>query len=130
MQPAILVRRWRVGFCRGSVWRCFERISLKRGEIQQSNFHDYRLLRMSEAPEVSIKVISTDNAVTGAAEIGVMPIAPAVNNAMAKLIGRPLRAMPMLAENVLKACTRDSVFEPTMRGTKETASDADKQCRL
>jgi isoquinoline 1-oxidoreductase beta subunit len=81
----------------------FERVSLKHGEVQQSNFHDYRLLRMSEAPEILVKVLSTDNAVTGAAEIGVMPIAPAVNNAVAKLIGKPLKAMPMLSDDVLKA---------------------------
>jgi len=48
-------------------------------------------------------VLSTDNAVTGSAEIGVMPIAPAVNNAVATLIGAPLRRLPMLAEDVLKA---------------------------
>lgn len=103
VQPAILASQIEGGILQGLSMALFERISLKHGEIQQSNFHDYRLLRMSEAPEVFVKVLSTDNAVTGAAEIGVMPIAPAVNNAIAKLIGKPLRAMPMLADNVLKA---------------------------
>ena len=103
IQPAIVSSQMEGGILQGLSMALFERITLKHGQIQQSNFHDYRLLRMSETPEVSIKVLSTDNAVTGAAEIGVMPIAPAVNNAVAKLIGRPLRALPMLADDVLKA---------------------------
>ena len=103
LQPAILASQIEGGIVQGLSMALFERISIKHGELQQSNFHDYRLLRMSEAPEVFVKVLSTDNAVTGAGEIGVMPIAPAVNNAVAKLIGKPLQGMPMLAANVLKA---------------------------
>jgi isoquinoline 1-oxidoreductase subunit beta len=103
VQPAMLASQMEGGILQGLSMALFERVSLKHGEVQQSNFHDYRLLRMSEAPDVFVKVLSTDNAVTGAAEIGVMPIAPAVNNALAKLIGKPLNAMPMLPENVLKA---------------------------
>jgi len=103
VQPAILASQMEGGILQGLSMALYERITLKHGEVQQSNFHDYRLLRMSETPEVLVKVLSTDNAVTGAAEIGVIPIAPAVNNAIAKLIGKPLRAMPMLADNVLKA---------------------------
>jgi isoquinoline 1-oxidoreductase subunit beta len=103
LQPAILASQMEGGILQGLSIALFERVTLKQGEIQQSNFHDYRLLRMSETPEVFIKVLSTDNAVTGSAEIGVMPIAPAVNNAVAKLIGKPLRSLPMLADDVLKA---------------------------
>jgi isoquinoline 1-oxidoreductase beta subunit len=103
VQPAILASQMEGGILQGLSMALYERITLKHGEVQQSNFHDYRLLRMSETPEVLVKVLSTDNAVTGAAEIGVIPIAPAVNNAIAKLIGKPLRALPMLADNVLKA---------------------------
>jgi isoquinoline 1-oxidoreductase subunit beta len=103
LQPAILASQMEGGILQGLSIALFERITLKQGEIQQSNFHDYRLLRMSETPDVFIKVLSTDNAVTGSAEIGVMPIAPAVNNAVAKLIGKPLKSLPMLADDVLKA---------------------------
>jgi isoquinoline 1-oxidoreductase subunit beta len=103
LQPAILASQMEGGILQGLSMALFERVTLKHGEVQQSNFHDYRLLRMSEAPEIEIKVLSTDNAVTGSAEIGVMPIAPAVNNAVATLIGAPLRRLPMLAEDVLKA---------------------------
>jgi isoquinoline 1-oxidoreductase beta subunit len=58
---------------------------------------------MSETPEINVKVLSTDNAVSGVAEIGVMQIAPAVNNALAALIGRRLDRMPMKPELVLAA---------------------------
>jgi CO/xanthine dehydrogenase Mo-binding subunit len=90
------------GILQGLSMGLFERVTVRHGEVQQSNFHDYRLLRMSETPDIEIKVLSTDNAPTGSAEIGVMPIAPAVNNAIATLIGRPLTRLPMLAEDVLK----------------------------
>jgi isoquinoline 1-oxidoreductase beta subunit len=103
LQPAILASQMEGGIIQGLSMALYERVTLKHGEVQQTNFHDYRLLRMSEAPEIEIKVLSTDNAVTGSAEIGVMPIAPAVNNALATLIGAPLKRLPMLPEDILKA---------------------------
>ncbi len=102
IQPAILASQLEGGILQGLSMALFERVTVKHGEVQQSNFHDYRLLRMSEAPEIEVKVLSTDNAVTGSAEIGVMPIAPAVNNAVATLIGAPLTRLPMLPQDVLK----------------------------
>ena len=58
---------------------------------------------MSETPEINVKVLSTDDAISGVAEIGLMQIAPAVNNALAVLIGRRLDRMPMKPELVLAA---------------------------
>ena len=52
---------------------------------------------------MSVKLLSTDNAVSGVAEIGLMQIAPAINNALATLIGRRLGRMPMKPEHVLAA---------------------------
>src|SRR5262249_777420 len=47
-----------------------ERITVSQGVVQQSNFHDYQLLRLADAPEVRVSVISTDNNPTGIGEAG------------------------------------------------------------
>lgn len=102
-QPAIVASQMEGGILQGMSMALFERVTVKGGAVQQSNFHDYRILRMSETPEVTVQVLSTDNPMTGAGEIGVMQIAPAINNALAQLIGTHLTSMPMLAQDVVKA---------------------------
>ena len=71
--------------------------------VQQSNFHDYQLLRMADAPDIQVKVISTDNQPGGIGEVGLPPAAPAVANAVARLTGARVRRLPMLPERVLAA---------------------------
>ena len=102
-QPAIVASQMEGGILQGMSMALFERVTVKGGAVQQSNFHDYRILRMSETPEVTVQVLLTDNPMTGAGEIGVMQIAPAINNALAQLIGTHLTSMPMLAQDVVKA---------------------------
>ena len=71
-----------------------ERLTFKNGEVQQSNFHDYPVLRMADAPKITTKVIVTDNKPGGIGEAGVPPVAPAVANAVYKLTGKRLRDLP------------------------------------
>ncbi len=79
-----------------------EQVTFKGGEAQQSNFHDYQLLRMNEAPLVHVKVLANANAPGGIGEVGLPPIAPAVANAVAVLTGKRLRKLP-LEQELLKA---------------------------
>lgn len=80
-----------------------EQINLKNGEPQETNFDSYHVLRMSEVPPIEVKVISTDNPPTGIGEAGVPVVAPAIANAMFKLTGKRLRALPMSPERVQQA---------------------------
>jgi isoquinoline 1-oxidoreductase beta subunit len=80
-----------------------ERITLKDGVPQQSNFSDYPLLRFADTPDVHVQVISTDNAPGGIGEVGLPPIAPAIGNAVAALVGVRLRQLPMSPDRVLAA---------------------------
>jgi isoquinoline 1-oxidoreductase beta subunit len=80
-----------------------ERVNLVNGEPQQSNFHDYRVTRMSDVPPIEIKVMATDNAPTGIGEAGVPGVGPAIANAVAQLTGKRLRQLPMLPDRVLAA---------------------------
>ncbi len=72
----------------------YEKITFKDGAVQESNFHDYPVLRMNEAPLVTTAVIRTENYPGGIGEVGLPPLAPAVANAVAVLTGKRLRAMP------------------------------------
>jgi isoquinoline 1-oxidoreductase beta subunit len=79
-----------------------EKLLYKEGVPQQSNFHDYPVLRMNEVPKITTKVIVTDNKPGGIGEVGLPPVAPAVANAVFKLTGKRLRDLPF-DQNLLKA---------------------------
>ena len=103
VQPAIVASQIEGGILQGLSMALFERVTLKDGVVQESNFDSYPILRMSQTPQLTVKVLSTDNAIAGAGEIGVMQIAPAINNALARLTGARVQHLPMLPERVLEA---------------------------
>ncbi len=80
-----------------------EELSMKDGAVQQSNFNDYHVLRMSDMPELHIKIIVSDNPPTGMGEVGIPTVAPAIGNAVAQLTGKRLRHLPMSPDRVKKA---------------------------
>jgi isoquinoline 1-oxidoreductase beta subunit len=80
-----------------------ESISIKDGVVEQSNFYDYALPRMSDVPEMHIELIQTDNHPTGAGQMSTPLIAPAVSNAVFALTGVRLRHTPFTPDRVKKA---------------------------
>lgn len=70
-------------------------LELVNGEIRESNFHDYPILRMNEAPSVEVVLLESESDPTGAGEPGLPPIAPAVANAVHAATGRRLRSLPL-----------------------------------
>jgi len=72
-----------------------EELQIRNGAIAQSNFHDYKVLRMSDMPEIHTRIVASEAAPTGMGEIGVVAVAPAIANAMFKLTGKRLRNLPM-----------------------------------
>jgi len=71
-----------------------QRITLKNGRVEQSNFTDFPMLRIGEMPEVAVHIAPSSAAPSGVGEPGTPPIAPAVANAVAALTGRRLRRLP------------------------------------
>jgi isoquinoline 1-oxidoreductase beta subunit len=71
------------------------KITFKDGRVEQSNFHDYPVLRMSEMPKVEVHLVPGGEKPTGVGEPGTPPIAPAVANALFALTGKPVRALPL-----------------------------------
>jgi isoquinoline 1-oxidoreductase beta subunit len=72
----------------------FDEITLEAGQVMQSNFHDYRMLRIGEMPHVEVTVVPSKEKPTGVGEPGVPPIGPAVANAWRALTGRSVRHLP------------------------------------
>ncbi|MEW6401893.1 MAG: hypothetical protein AB1649_08845 [Chloroflexota bacterium] len=75
-------------------------ITHANGRVQQSNFHDYPLLQMSEMPEVEVHVVASDRAPEGLGEMGVPPIVPAMVNAIYATTGKRIRHTPIRAEDL------------------------------
>lgn len=70
-------------------------ITLQDGRVQQTNFHDYPLLRMHEAPAITVHIVSSAEAPGGVGEPAVPPIAPALANALFAATGQRLRDLPL-----------------------------------
>ncbi len=81
-----------------------EQVSISGGQIDQNNFYDYPVLRMSEMPEIDIQLMPTDNPAKGIGEASLPLVAPCVGNALFKLTGKRLRALPMSPDRI-KAVT-------------------------
>ena len=81
----------------------FERITIKAGQAQQSNFHDYQVLRMSDMPEIEVRFLPSHEPPEGLGEPGVPIVGGAVASAFAALTGRRLRHMPFSPERVRAA---------------------------
>jgi isoquinoline 1-oxidoreductase beta subunit len=77
-----------------------EELTIKGGAVQQSNFNNYKVLRMSDMPEIHTKIVASDGPPTGMGEVGVPAVAPAIANAVFQLTGKRLRSLPMSAERV------------------------------
>lgn len=69
-------------------------ITLKDGVVEQSNFSDYTVARITDVPEFDIHIVPSAEPPTGMGEPGLPPLAPAFANAIARLTGKPLRQLP------------------------------------
>ena len=69
-------------------------ITLKDGVVEQSNFHDYRVPRMTDMPQIAVFTVTSADKPTGMGETGLPPLAPAFANAIARLTGKSLRELP------------------------------------
>jgi isoquinoline 1-oxidoreductase beta subunit len=87
-----------VGF--GLTAALYGAITLENGRVQQSNFHDYRMLRIQDMPSVDVHLVPSDEPSTGVGEPGVPPVAPALCNALFALTGRRIRRLPIREEDL------------------------------
>ena len=73
----------------------FSEITLKDGRVEQTNFNDYRMLRMNEAPTVEVYLVKSAEAPGGIGEPGTSALAPALTNAIYAATGKRIRKLPV-----------------------------------
>ncbi|AZO83120.1 twin-arginine translocation pathway signal protein [Stutzerimonas stutzeri] len=76
------------------------KLTLKDGQVVQSNYHDYQVLRLNEMPVVEVHIVPSIEKPGGIGETGVPPTAPAVANAVFALTGQRLRELPLQLSGV------------------------------
>jgi isoquinoline 1-oxidoreductase beta subunit len=75
-------------------------ITLEAGRVQQTNFHQYDVLRMDEMPRIDVHIVQSTEAPGGIGEVGTPAIAPAVVNAIFSATRRPIRKLPIRPEDL------------------------------
>ena len=78
-------------------------ITLEKGRVKQRNYHDYKMVRMNEAPLIEVHIVDSNEKMGGAGEPGVPPLAPAVVNALFAATGKRVRKLPLQPSDLKKA---------------------------
>lgn len=102
VNPDIVVAQMQSGIIFGITAVLWGEITLKNGRVEQSNFHDYRMLRLHESPVIDVEVVKSSADPGGIGEPGTTGLMPAVVNAVYAATGVRLRKLPIKPE-LLKA---------------------------
>jgi isoquinoline 1-oxidoreductase beta subunit len=98
VNPDIVRAQMEGGMAYGLAAALSSAITLKDGHVEQSNFHDYRVLRMNQMPTVEVHIVASAESPTGVGEPATPVIAPAVANALYGATGQRLRKLPLSLE--------------------------------
>jgi isoquinoline 1-oxidoreductase beta subunit len=80
-----------------------EEVKFSNGEVKSANFDSYKVIKMSEIPEIEVHIVESKEKIGGIGEPGVPPTAPAVGNAIFNATGARIRRIPFTPERVLAA---------------------------
>ena len=108
IHPDGMAAQMESGVAYGMTAALYGEISIRRGAVAQSNFHDYPILRMDKAPDVETYVINSGEALGGAGEPGTPPIAAALTNAIYNATGIRIRELPVRQHDLRKPEYRDT----------------------
>ena len=81
----------------------YGKITFKDGQVQQSNFHDYRMLRMNQMPKVETVLVPSGGFFSGCGEPPVAVVAPALCNAIFAATGKRIRSLPLAKHDLRRA---------------------------
>jgi len=93
--PSGVIAQMESGINYGLSAALYGEITFADGKVEQSNFHDYPVVRMNEAPEIVVTIVNSGERMGGAGEPGTPPIAPAVTGAIYALTGKRIRKLPI-----------------------------------
>ncbi|KZY59800.1 MULTISPECIES: molybdopterin cofactor-binding domain-containing protein [unclassified Oleiphilus] len=94
VNPDIVTMQMESGIIFGATAALYGEITFAEGEVMQSNFHDYPLMRMNESPDIKTYIVPSDDSPSGVGEPGLPPIAPAIASALYKATGKRFNSMP------------------------------------
>jgi isoquinoline 1-oxidoreductase beta subunit len=103
VQPDNIVAQSESSLVYGLGISMYERITIKDGAVEQSNFYDYPIPRLNQIPPMHIDLIKSNAPPTGVGQAATPLVGPAIGNAIAALTGRRLRHSPLTPERVKKA---------------------------
>jgi len=95
INPDTVIAQLQGGMIFGSTAALYGEITIDKGRVQQSNFHDYRMLRINQAPAIDVHLIKSGEAPGGIGETGVTTAPPAIRNAIYAATGIALRRLPI-----------------------------------
>ena len=95
VNPNLIRQQMESGIVFGLSAALYGEITIVNGQVQQTNFHDQRILRIDECPAIEVDIIPSTEHPEGVGEPGTPPIAPAVANALFALTGQRLRSLPL-----------------------------------
>jgi len=95
VNPDTIIAQLQGGMIFGATAALWGEITIDKGRVQQSNFHDYRMLRINEAPSMDVHLIKSGEPPGGIGETGVTTAPPAIRNAIYAATGIPLRRLPI-----------------------------------
>ena len=107
MHPYGIKAQMESGIVYGLTAALYSDISIRRGAVAQSNFHDYQMLRMHEAPEIETYIINSGEKIGGAGEPGTPAIAPALVNAIFNVTGKRIRELPVKLHDLTRENLED-----------------------
>ncbi len=95
VNPDTIVAQLEGGLIFGLTAALYGEITISKGRVQQSNFHDYRMLRIDQIPKIDVHVVKSGEAPGGIGETGVIGGPPALRNAIYAATGVALRRLPI-----------------------------------
>jgi len=95
VNPDTVVAQLQGGLIFGLTAALYGEVTLEGGRVQQSNFHDYRMLRIDQVPAIDVHVVTSGEAPGGIGETGSTAGPPALRNAIYAATGIPLRRLPI-----------------------------------
>jgi len=95
VNPEIVRRQIESAIVYGLSAALYGKITFANGQVEQSNFHDYPVLRIDEMPKVEVHIADSKEAPGGIGEPGLPPLAPALANAIFAATGKRVRALPI-----------------------------------
>jgi isoquinoline 1-oxidoreductase beta subunit len=95
VNPDTVIAQLQGGLIFGVTAALYGEITIDKGRVRQSNFHDYRMLRIDQTPAIEVYVIPSGEAPGGIGETGTTAGPPALRNAIFAATGIPLRRLPI-----------------------------------